>query len=80
MAVCHALSGLDVMNRTQRRQARLPPGSPVGSLSLPSSPGPRDQHALRGCQARPGLGCPRQDTDGASVSPRLAREEGAFGS
>lgn len=41
MALCHALSGLNVMNRTQRRRARLPPGSPVGSLCLPSSPGPR---------------------------------------
>ena len=56
MAVCHALSGLDVMNRTQRRRARLPPGSPVGSLSLPSSPGPRDQHAPRGQQVRPAWG------------------------
>ena len=42
MALCHALSGLNVMNRTQRRRARLPPGSPVGSLRLPSSPGPRE--------------------------------------
>lgn len=40
MALCHALSGLNVMNRTQRRRARPPPGSPVGSC-VPELPGPR---------------------------------------
>lgn len=56
MALCHALSGLNVMNRTQRRRARLPPGSPVGSLCLPSSWAQEDDGAnIPHVAVKPGL-------------------------